>query len=122
MSYIRLYLLILRAGIRHLSTPLQILFDTLLELRAAREAEDNRIANWVDSLDEARLAGTFTYRTVVNPTDITQSLSAALAHFFNHQTHHRGQVHALLTGIAGRDAAPSLDLIMFQRETGIGLS
>jgi hypothetical protein len=31
-------------------------------------------------------------------------------------------VHALLTAIAGRDAAPVLDLILFQRETGIGLT
>jgi uncharacterized damage-inducible protein DinB len=51
-----------------------------------------------------------------------QPLAPALAHFFNHQTHHRGQVHGLMTALAGRDAAPSLDLILFQRETGIGLS
>ena len=39
-------------------------------------------------------------------------------HFFNHQTHHRGQVHCLLTALAGD--APSLDLILFQRESGFG--
>jgi hypothetical protein len=27
-----------------------------------------------------------------------------------------------MTALAGRDAAPSLDLILFQRETGIGLT
>ena len=41
-------------------------------------------------------------------------------HFFNHQTHHRGQVHGLLTGLTGD--APSLDLILFQRASGMGLS
>ena len=100
----------------------QILFDELPALRSARESEDIRITGWIDSLDHGKFAGTFTYRTIVNPTDITQPLAPAIAHFFNHQTHHRGQVHALLTAIGGRDAAPSLDLIMFQRETGIGLS
>ena len=40
-------------------------------------------------------------------------------HVFNHQTHHRGQAHCLLTRIT--DAAPSLDLILYQRETGVGL-
>ena len=45
-------------------------------------------------------------------------LAPALDHFFNHQTHHRGQAHCLLTAIAGD--APSFDLIIFQRETGFG--
>jgi uncharacterized damage-inducible protein DinB len=95
--------------------------DDLPTLRQAREAEDARIASWVKGLDEAALAGTFTYRTIVKPTGVTQPLAPALAHFFNHQTHHRGQAHCLLTEAGGRDAAPSLDLIMFQRETGVGL-
>lgn len=42
----------------------------------------------------------------------------ALDHFCNHQTHHRGQVHCLLTALAGN--APSLGLILFQRESGLG--
>jgi uncharacterized damage-inducible protein DinB len=99
-----------------------ILYDDLPALREAREAEDARITSWVESLDDATLAGTFTYRTIVKPTGITQPLAPAVAHFFNHQTHHRGQAHCLLTETGRRDAAPSLDLIMFQRETGVGLS
>jgi uncharacterized damage-inducible protein DinB len=91
-------------------------------LRAEREAEDRRIIAFVDGLDDARLAGNITYRTITAPADVTQPLSPALAHFFNHQTHHRGQAHGLFTAIGGRDAAPSLDLILFQRETKIGLS
>ena len=76
----------------------------------------------VDALDDAKLRRHFHYRTITSPSDITQPLAPALAHFFNHQTHHRGQLHALLTAIGGRDAAPILDLILFQRETGIGIS
>ncbi|HEX2554562.1 MAG TPA: DinB family protein [Microvirga sp.] len=97
-----------------------ILFEDFGDLRAARAREDERIAAYVAALSEATLAGRFRYRTIVNPADVEQPLAPALIHFFNHQTHHRGQVHALLTGL-GRDA-PSLDLILFQRETGIGLS
>ena len=100
----------------------QILFDDLADLRQAREEEDQRIIDWIDGLDENHLAGSFTYRTVVEPREITQPLAPALAHFFNHQTHHRGQAHALLSAFGGRAAAPSLDLIFFQRETGIGMS
>ena len=60
------------------------------------------------------------YRTVVRPVDIEQPLAPALDHFFNHQTHHRGQAHALLSSIIGNDATPSFDLIIYQRETGQG--
>ncbi|HEV2560426.1 MAG TPA: DinB family protein [Microvirga sp.] len=97
-----------------------ILFDALADLRAAREAEDRRIAGYVEDLDDAALAGRIRYRTITNPTDIEQPLAPALMHFFNHQTHHRGQVHALMTGLVG--AAPSLDLLLYQRETGAGLA
>jgi uncharacterized damage-inducible protein DinB len=90
-----------------------ILFESFGELRAAREAEDRRIVAYVDGLDEARIAGTIKYRRVSSPEEFEQQLAPALAHWFNHQTHHRGQVHALLTGLVGK--APDLDLLFFQR-------
>jgi uncharacterized damage-inducible protein DinB len=98
-----------------------ILFEELAPLRAARETEDARIAGWVDGLTPERLAATIRYSPLSNPGSIEQPLGPALVHLFNHQTHHRGQVHGLLTAIGGRDAAPSLDLIAFQRETGLGM-
>jgi len=97
-----------------------ILFDDLPALRAARGAEDERIETYIAGLDEKDLQGRFRYRTISNPAEFEQPLASALIHFFNHQTHHRGQIHALLTGLTG--TAPSLDLILFQRETGIGMS
>jgi uncharacterized damage-inducible protein DinB len=100
----------------------EILFDDFGALSAAREVEDERIVRYVERLSEADLAATFTYRTIVQPKDMTQPLAPALAHFFNHQTHHRGQTHALLSAIAGKEAAPSLDLLLYQRETGVGMS
>ena len=90
-----------------------ILFETFEELRAAREAEDRRIVGFVDGLDDIRIAGTIKYRRVSSPEQFEQQLAPALAHWFNHQTHHRGQLHALLTGLVG--TAPELDLLFFQR-------
>ena len=91
--------------------------DTILHgdfpaLRAAREAEDLRILDWVASLDEKAMKGRFTYMTVDMRT-ISQRLAPALDHVFNHQTHHRGQVHAILTAL-GKPSV-DLDLIYFQR-------
>ncbi len=63
-------------------------------------------------------SGTFRYRAVTSPAEFEQDLASALAHFFNHQTHHRGQVHCLLTGLVG--AAPELDFLFYQREVGAG--
>lgn len=96
-----------------------ILFDDFERLRDARQAEDARILGFAGGLDETALAGPIRYRTLVSPQEIEQPLAPALLHFFNHQTHHRGQAHCLLTQLSGD--APSFDLIVFQRETGIGL-
>lgn len=97
-----------------------ILFEALPELRAARAREDERIVAYIDSLSDADLLGRIRYKTITTPMEIEQPLAPALVHFFNHQTHHRGQVHALLTGFGLE--APSLDLILFQRQTGMGLT
>jgi uncharacterized damage-inducible protein DinB len=91
-----------------------ILYDDFAALQSARRNEDQRIVRFVEKLTEGDLASVIRYRTITNPRDIEQALSPALAHFFNHQTHHRGQAHGLLTAVTGD--APSLDLIMFQRE------
>jgi uncharacterized damage-inducible protein DinB len=98
-----------------------ILHDDFADLRTARAAEDARISRYVADLTETDLAGTIRYRTFTRPATIEQPLAPALDHFFNHQTHHRGQTHALLSAIVGNDRTPSFDLILYQRETGIGL-
>jgi uncharacterized damage-inducible protein DinB len=93
-------------------------YDSLSELRAAREAEDRRIVSYVDSLTEQKLAGTISYRRVSTPEEFVQPLAPALAHFFNHQAHHRGQAHSILCSFGRRDLV--LDLLFFQREVEAG--
>jgi uncharacterized damage-inducible protein DinB len=90
-----------------------IICDDLQELTIVREREDARIVKWIAGMDAKAFAGRFSYMTVTDMRTVSQRLAPALAHLFNHQTHHRGQAHALLTGF-GMDA-PSLDLIYFQR-------
>jgi uncharacterized damage-inducible protein DinB len=90
-----------------------ILYIDLPKLRLAREAEDRRIVEWVGRLSDKAFAGRFTYMTVTDMRTVSQRLAPALSHLFNHQTHHRGQTHAILT-VLGKEA-PSLDLIYFQR-------
>ncbi len=89
----------------------QILHEDFSELRAAREIEDERIFNFVTSCDD--YDRTIVYQNSIGKT-FQQELGSALTHFFNHQTHHRGQVHAGLT-IAGIREPASLDLLGLQR-------
>jgi uncharacterized damage-inducible protein DinB len=91
-----------------------ILFDDFASLEVARREEDARIVTYVEGLDDAAFDGVIRYRRVSTPDLMTQALAPALAHWFNHQTHHRGQVHALLTGFGVR--GPELDLLFYQRE------
>ena len=90
-----------------------ILHERLADLRAAREAEDGRIVAYIEGLDEAAFAGVIRYRRVSTPEEFVQPLAPALAHWFNHQTHHRGQAHMILTSLG--KTAPELDLLYFQR-------
>lgn len=93
-----------------------IIHPNLAPLRIAREGEDKRIADWIDAMQEAEFAGRFSYTTVSDMRTISQRLAPALYHFFNHQTHHRGQASAVLTMLG--QPAPNLDLISFQRSEG----
>lgn len=90
-------------------------YPTFDALRAARESEDARIIAYADTLSDADLDGVITYATLT-AGEIHQRLGDALDHFFNHQTHHRGQAHTLVTMAAGNDVMPQLDLLYYQRE------
>jgi uncharacterized damage-inducible protein DinB len=97
-----------------------ILYDDFAALRQARRAEDAAISRYIAGLRDVDLAGTIRFRTFSNPADIEQQLAPALDHFFNHQTHHRGQAHALLSSMIGNERTPSFDLVIYQRESGEG--
>jgi len=98
-------------------TALNTIFHPEFEpLKAARDAEDQRIIAWFDSVDEKVLTENFTYVPISTPQPVTQRLGSAVLHFFNHQTHHRGQCHMILTAL-GRPSI-TLDLVAFQRVAG----
>jgi uncharacterized damage-inducible protein DinB len=90
-----------------------ILHQNLADLDTARMAEDRRIVAYVEGLDDERLRGVIRYRRVSTPEEFVQPLMPALDHWLNHQTHHRGQAHMILTSLG--KTAPELDLLYFQR-------
>jgi uncharacterized damage-inducible protein DinB len=85
-------------GIRDSGT----LYDGFHELNVARLAEDARIAAWADGVDQAWIDQDLVWFSVAMRSEMRRPRAVVLIHFFNHQTHHRGQVHALLTA-SGQD-------------------
>jgi uncharacterized damage-inducible protein DinB len=84
-----------------------VLHQEFAELWPARRAMDERILRFTAGMSPEFLERRLRY--VNNQGRVyVEEATVALAHFFNHQTHHRGQVAVML---AGTDAgAPSLDL------------
>jgi uncharacterized damage-inducible protein DinB len=74
----------------------QELYADFAELRAERAVTDGAITAWVGALTEQDLAGELAYTTMTNLQPRRDPFWFALTHFFNHQTHHRGQVTTLL--------------------------
>jgi uncharacterized damage-inducible protein DinB len=93
----------------------QILHEDFDELRAARERADERVLDFVTRLEASDYDRVLEYRNSTGKI-FRQKLAPALTHLFNHQTHHRGQVHAGLT-ILGIKEPASLDLLVLQRST-----
>jgi uncharacterized damage-inducible protein DinB len=75
----------------------QELFSDFQELRNARAETDSEIERWAARITEEELGGILEYTSMVNPEPRRYPLWLAVTHFFNHQTHHRGQLTTLLS-------------------------
>ena len=97
--------------------------QTLPELAAAQRASDQRLLDFANTLDAAACA-----REVLMPRGGSggnqriqrDRVAPVLAHLFMHQTHHRGQVHAMLSGTSV--APPQLDEFMMPSEAHLRVS
>ncbi len=90
-----------------LSSLNQILYPDLASLSTARVIEDQKLIDFIDAFDASQMEDLLTYNNLSGSTK-TNPWKFLMAHLFNHQTHHRGQVHNMLSQ-AGQEP-PSLDL------------
>ena len=74
----------------------QELYADFDELREERAQTDGDILAFSETLDEDALARDFAFTTIVDPGEHRFPFRHVLLHFFNHQTHHRGQVTTLI--------------------------
>lgn len=81
------------------------------DLKAARTAFDRVVEDWAAGLAPEWLAGELTWFSGAVGREVTKPATFVVAHFFNHQTHHRGQVHAMLTAAGAKPGDTDLFLV-----------
>ena len=80
-------------------------------MKATRAAFDETMIAWADRLDRSWLEGDLTYYSGGAKRDISAAKWLLVTHMFNHQTHHRGQVHCMLTQAGGKPHDTDLPLL-----------
>ena len=95
----------------------QIIFDDLSRLHERRKWLDEKIIHWIGELSDDDMTYVLSYRTMKGAF-ANKRYSNLLLHFFNHQTHHRGQVSTLLTQ-AGVDIGATDLLLLVPDESEI---
>jgi uncharacterized damage-inducible protein DinB len=90
------------------------MIDDFAELAAARDQADDGITRWARTIDEAWLGGDMVWFSGAANREIRAPKGLLVAHFFNHQTHHRGQAHAMLTAAGQETGDTDLFLLIPQ--------
>jgi uncharacterized damage-inducible protein DinB len=84
------------------------LTPTAAEWATQRFRMDGRIQLWADRLKCVDLTGDVSWFSGSVMADVTRPRALCVTHFFNHQTHHRGQIHAMLTAAGAKPQATDL--------------
>jgi uncharacterized damage-inducible protein DinB len=97
------------AAIQRDSATLVADFD---ELRRLRGDADQRISAWAGRVTEEWLGEDQVWFSSSVQRELKQPRSFLVTHFFNHQTHHRGQAHALITACGEKTGDTDLFLVV----------
>jgi uncharacterized damage-inducible protein DinB len=76
-----------------------------------RRLMDDAVIDWAEQLDDAWLESGLTWYSRAAKREFTTPRWTLVVHFFNHQTHRRGQVHAMLTAAGGAPGDTDLMLM-----------
>ena len=81
------------------------------DLKSKRADFDRLIIAWADRIEPDWLAAAHTYLSGAIGREVTKPRWVLVTHMFNHQTHHRGQVHCMLTQAGGRPSDTDLPFL-----------
>jgi uncharacterized damage-inducible protein DinB len=73
------------------------LYADFERMRALRVETDAGIEAWARSVEPGWFAGELRWFSAAMQRDYARPRDLLVMHMFNHQTHHRGQIHAMLT-------------------------
>ena len=73
---------------------------------------DTKISSWAAKVDDAWMAEDLVWFSGAAGREMRAPKGFLISHFFNHQTHHRGQVHAMLTAAGQETGDTDLFLIV----------
>lgn len=73
------------------------MYERWEDLKRERATFDEVIVGWAERLDPVWLEGDLTWFSGAAKREVIKPKTMLVTHFFNHQTHHRGQVHCMLT-------------------------
>lgn len=82
------------------------------DLWAQRQALDAAMLAWADTLDPALLEGDLDWWSGAAGRQMKKPRALCMIQIFNHQTHHRGQIHALLTRAGEATGATDLPFVL----------
>jgi uncharacterized damage-inducible protein DinB len=82
------------------------------ELQRARFEADEKISAWAGRVTEGWLGDDMLWFSSSAQKELRSPRSFAVTHFFNHQTHHRGQAHALITACGEQTGDTDLFLVV----------
>ena len=88
------------------------LYDDFALMQRKREEVDAGIEAWAAGLTDDWLAGELTWFSGIAQSEMTAPKTIMLVHMFNHQTHHRGQTHALLTAAGQKTGDTDIGFIL----------
>lgn len=88
-----------------------IYVDDWAAFRERRRECDRTILDWANGMDGDWLRGTVIWHSGAAGRDMAKPRAFVIAHVFNHQTHHRGQIHAMLTAAGRRPDDTDLFLV-----------
>lgn len=93
----------------------EVLYDDFAELESAHRKNDGWYAEFCEALDPAALEGELRFKAVGMDSDeyFALPLRLCLTNLFQHQIHHRGQVHHMISHAGA--SPPPVDVVKFGR-------
>jgi uncharacterized damage-inducible protein DinB len=88
------------------------LYQAFAEMSAARERIDAELSAWAETVTAEWLAGDQVWFSGSAGRQMSAPRQTLIVHMFNHQTHHRGQAHAMLTAAGERTGDTDLWLVL----------